>query len=155
VSDCNDQTRRVGTTRLQADGTGGALTALCEIVVKKNRITTVIVSVAELPVRQHGGPRHDAHLHRLSGGGRLSRRGLYHHSQFGRVSAGWYQDACAGGSGRSSICFRHSSRLTDGPVISVPLTLMPYHPSLMPSLSDSFFSTWRGVRFFMTIPFLM
>jgi hypothetical protein len=44
-------TRRVGTTRLQADGAGGTLTALCEIVVKKNRITTVIVSVAERPPR--------------------------------------------------------------------------------------------------------
>jgi hypothetical protein len=44
-------TRKVGTTRLQAEGTGGQLALLCNIVVKKNRITTITVSVAERPPR--------------------------------------------------------------------------------------------------------
>jgi len=43
-------TQRVGTTKLATDGSGGQLT-LCEIVVKKNRITTVMVSVQERPPR--------------------------------------------------------------------------------------------------------
>jgi hypothetical protein len=37
-------TQRVGTTRLATGGAGGQLT-LCEIMVKKNRITTVTISV--------------------------------------------------------------------------------------------------------------
>ena len=36
-------TQRVGTTRLATDGAGGQL-PLCDIVVKKNRITTVTIS---------------------------------------------------------------------------------------------------------------
>jgi hypothetical protein len=43
-------TQRVGTTKLATDGAGGQLT-LCEIVVKKNRITTVTVTVQERPPR--------------------------------------------------------------------------------------------------------
>jgi hypothetical protein len=43
-------TQRVGTIKLAADGAGGQLT-LCEIAVKKNRITTVMVSVLERPPR--------------------------------------------------------------------------------------------------------
>jgi hypothetical protein len=44
-------TRKVGTTKLQTEGTGGQLALLCNIVVKKNRITTITVSVAERPPR--------------------------------------------------------------------------------------------------------
>jgi hypothetical protein len=44
-------TRKAGTTKLQAEGAGGQLTLLCEIVVKKNRITTVTVSIVERPPR--------------------------------------------------------------------------------------------------------
>jgi hypothetical protein len=40
-----------GTLKLQADGTAGALAPLCEIVVARNRITTVTVSVLERPPR--------------------------------------------------------------------------------------------------------
>jgi hypothetical protein len=43
-------TQRVGTTRLATDGAGGQL-ILCEIAVKKNRITTVTISVLERPPR--------------------------------------------------------------------------------------------------------
>jgi hypothetical protein len=43
-------TQHVGTTRLLTDGAGGQLT-LCEIAVKKNRITTVTISVLERPPR--------------------------------------------------------------------------------------------------------
>ena len=42
---------RVGTLRLQADGLAGALAPLCDVVVKRNRITTVIISVLERPPR--------------------------------------------------------------------------------------------------------
>ena len=42
---------RVGTLRLQADGLAGALAPLCDIVVKRNRITTVTISVLERPPR--------------------------------------------------------------------------------------------------------
>jgi hypothetical protein len=51
-------TQRVGTTKLATDGVGGQMT-LCEVVVKKNRITTVTVSVLERPLRcqcRNGGP---------------------------------------------------------------------------------------------------
>jgi hypothetical protein len=41
----------IGTLKLQADGTAGALAPLCEIVVKRNRITTVTVSVLDRPPR--------------------------------------------------------------------------------------------------------
>ena len=41
----------IGTLKLQADGMAGALAPLCEIVVKRNRITTVTVSVLERPSR--------------------------------------------------------------------------------------------------------
>jgi len=43
--------QRVGTLKLQADGAPGALAALCTIVVKRNRITTVTVSVLDRPPR--------------------------------------------------------------------------------------------------------
>ena len=43
-------TQRVGTTRLATDGAGGQL-ILCEIAVKKNRITMVTISVLERPPR--------------------------------------------------------------------------------------------------------
>ena len=43
--------RKSGTTKLQADGSGGQLTVLCEIVVRKNRVTTVTISIAERPPR--------------------------------------------------------------------------------------------------------
>ena len=43
-------TQRVGTIKLAADGAGGQL-LLCEIAVKKNRITTVTISVLERPPR--------------------------------------------------------------------------------------------------------
>jgi hypothetical protein len=45
-------TQRVGTLKLATDGAGGQL-LLCEIAVKKNRITTVTVSVLERPPRCH------------------------------------------------------------------------------------------------------
>jgi hypothetical protein len=41
----------IGTLKLQADGASGSLAPLCEIVVKRNRITTVTVSVLEHPPR--------------------------------------------------------------------------------------------------------
>jgi hypothetical protein len=44
-------TRKVGTTKLQAEAAGGQLSVLCNIVVKKNRITTITVSIAERPPR--------------------------------------------------------------------------------------------------------
>jgi len=43
--------RRVGTTKLQVEAPGGNMFPLCEIVVKKNRITTVTVSMIERPPR--------------------------------------------------------------------------------------------------------
>jgi hypothetical protein len=43
-------TQRVGTIKLATDGAGGQL-LLCEIAVKKNRITTVTISVLERPPR--------------------------------------------------------------------------------------------------------
>ncbi len=42
---------RVGTLKLQADGFAGTLTPLCDVVVKRNRITSVTVSVLERPPR--------------------------------------------------------------------------------------------------------
>ena len=42
--------QRAGTTKLSAEGIGGQV-ALCDIVVRKNRITTVTVSVLERPPR--------------------------------------------------------------------------------------------------------
>jgi hypothetical protein len=42
---------RVGTLRLQGEGIAGSLSPLCDIVVKRNRITTVTVSVLERPPR--------------------------------------------------------------------------------------------------------
>ena len=41
----------VGTRRLQAESGGGELHVLCEIVVRKDRITTVTVSMLERPPR--------------------------------------------------------------------------------------------------------
>jgi hypothetical protein len=42
---------RVGTLKLQTEGYVGSLTAICDIEVKKNRITTVTVSVLDRPPR--------------------------------------------------------------------------------------------------------
>jgi hypothetical protein len=42
--------QRAGTTKLSAESIGGQVT-LCDIVVRKNRITTVTVSVLERPPR--------------------------------------------------------------------------------------------------------
>jgi hypothetical protein len=47
--------QKVGTTKLQVDGEGGQLALLCNIVVQKNRITSVTVSVSSrLPRCQCG-----------------------------------------------------------------------------------------------------
>ena len=42
---------RTGTVRLATEGGAGQLAVLCDLVVKKNRITTVTVSVLERPPR--------------------------------------------------------------------------------------------------------
>jgi len=41
----------VGTARLQTDGADGKVVLLCQVVVKKNRITTVTISALERPPR--------------------------------------------------------------------------------------------------------
>jgi len=41
----------VGTLKLQADGFAGTMTDLCNIVVRKDRITSVTISVLERPPR--------------------------------------------------------------------------------------------------------
>ena len=41
----------VGTVKLGTDGSNGNRTVLCDIVVRKNRITSVTVSVLERPLR--------------------------------------------------------------------------------------------------------
>jgi hypothetical protein len=54
----------VGTIKLQAGGIAGALAPLCAIEVKKNRITTVTVSVLDRPPRcqcRYGGADAAAH----------------------------------------------------------------------------------------------
>jgi hypothetical protein len=43
--------QRVGTAKLQIEANNGSLAPLCELVVKKNRITTVTVTVVERPPR--------------------------------------------------------------------------------------------------------
>ena len=43
--------QHVGTLKLQAEGYTGALAPLCDIVVKRNRITSVTVSVLDRPPR--------------------------------------------------------------------------------------------------------
>jgi hypothetical protein len=43
--------QRVGTTKLQIEAGNGNLSPLCDLVVKKNRITTVTVTVVERPPR--------------------------------------------------------------------------------------------------------
>ena len=43
--------QRVGTTKLQIEAGNGNLAPLCDLVVKKNRITTVTVTVVERPPR--------------------------------------------------------------------------------------------------------
>ena len=43
--------QRAGTAKLSAEAIGGQGRALCDIVVRKNRITTVTVSVLERPPR--------------------------------------------------------------------------------------------------------
>jgi hypothetical protein len=44
-------TQRVGTFKLATESGGGHQTPICEVVVKKNRITTVTISVLERPLR--------------------------------------------------------------------------------------------------------
>ena len=51
--------QKVGTRKLQADGSGGQLALLCDVVVKKNRITTVTVSILERPPRCQCRSRRD------------------------------------------------------------------------------------------------
>ena len=49
----------VGTIKLATDGNGGNRALLCEILVRKNRITSITVSVLEHPPRclcRNGGP---------------------------------------------------------------------------------------------------
>lgn len=43
--------QRVGTLKLQAGNVAGAQASLCDIVVQRNRITTVTISVLERPPR--------------------------------------------------------------------------------------------------------
>ena len=43
--------QRVGTAKLQIEGSTGQLALICDLVVKKNRITTVTISVLERPPR--------------------------------------------------------------------------------------------------------
>jgi hypothetical protein len=43
--------QRAGTAKLAADGFGGGQVVLCDIEVRKNRITTVTISVLERPPR--------------------------------------------------------------------------------------------------------
>jgi hypothetical protein len=43
--------QRIGTAKLSAEGVGGMPMPLCDIVVRKNRITTVTVSVMDRPPR--------------------------------------------------------------------------------------------------------
>jgi hypothetical protein len=43
--------QRAGTIKLSSEGIGGSQVVLCDIVVRKNRITTVTVSVLERPPR--------------------------------------------------------------------------------------------------------
>jgi hypothetical protein len=43
--------QRVGTVTLATDGVGGKLALLCDVIVRKNRITSVTISVLERPPR--------------------------------------------------------------------------------------------------------
>ena len=43
--------QRVGTAKLQIEGSTGQLALICDLVVKKNRITTVTISALERPPR--------------------------------------------------------------------------------------------------------
>jgi hypothetical protein len=43
--------QRVGTAKLAIEGVSGHLAPLCDIVVRKNRVTTVTLSVLERPPR--------------------------------------------------------------------------------------------------------
>ena len=43
--------QRVGTAKLQTEGSTGHLALICDLIVKKNRITTVTISVLERPPR--------------------------------------------------------------------------------------------------------
>jgi hypothetical protein len=45
--------QRVGTAKLSIEGSPGNTAVMCEVVVRKNRITTVTVSVLERPMRCH------------------------------------------------------------------------------------------------------
>jgi hypothetical protein len=49
--------QHVGTAKLQIEGGGGQMALLCDIVVRKNRITTVTVSALERPPRCHCSDR--------------------------------------------------------------------------------------------------
>jgi hypothetical protein len=53
--------QQVGSAKLQMEGIAGQLTFLCEVIVKRNRITNVTVSVLERPPRcQCRNPGSDA-----------------------------------------------------------------------------------------------
>jgi hypothetical protein len=43
--------QRVGTMKLQGEAPGGQLAVLCDVVIQKDRITTVTLSVLERPPR--------------------------------------------------------------------------------------------------------
>jgi len=43
--------QHVGTLKLQAEGSAGSLAPLCDVVVKRNRITSVTISMLERPPR--------------------------------------------------------------------------------------------------------
>jgi hypothetical protein len=43
--------QQVGTAKLSAQASGGQMAVLCDIVVRKNRITTVTISLLERPPR--------------------------------------------------------------------------------------------------------
>src|ERR1700730_7971524 len=47
--------QKVGVSKLQTDGDGGYLAVLCSIDVKKNRITSVTISMLSRPPRCQGG----------------------------------------------------------------------------------------------------
>jgi hypothetical protein len=43
--------QKAGTSKLQIEGWGGQLSLLCEVVVQKDRITTVTISTVQRPLR--------------------------------------------------------------------------------------------------------
>jgi hypothetical protein len=60
VEEFSQQLQRVGTLTLQANDLTRSLASLCEIVVMKNRITPLFISVLDrppavpMPVQRHG-----------------------------------------------------------------------------------------------------